>query len=124
MKNTCRSLLFLLPLAPAAALTLAGCGTKETATTQPTPSAVPRTGAQIVQGECAGCHSGKDPFMLIMGARSLDDSARMGEYGADYLKKIILGGGAAVGRNKAMPGFEGKLSEKEVDGVVAHLMGS
>ena len=39
----------------------------------------------------------------------------------DYLKSIILGGGASMGRSPKMPPWQGELTDKELEEVIAYI---
>lgn len=124
-----KRVLSLSALTAVAALALLSCettapptesGPAAAAATGTSPAATGRTGEAIYQAECAHCHSGKNLMMSMLNAKPLEP-ATLNSLGDDQTRKIILGGGAAVGRGHAMPPFEGRLDAAELDRLLAFL---
>lgn len=76
---------------------------------------------------CATCHGptgkgdGVAAAALDPKPRDLSDSAYVAGLTNDYLKKVISGGGASVGKSALMPAWEGILTTEDIENVVAYI---
>jgi mono/diheme cytochrome c family protein len=89
--------------------------------------------ADLAKGEatfkklCAGCHGsfgkGDGPMGAHMKPKPGDftDKPFNGSLKDDYLAKIILEGGKAVGKSPMMPKMGGALKESEVADIIAYI---
>jgi len=92
-----------------------------------TVQAAPTTGKEIFEQMCAGCHGTngngqegtKSGFVPRIG--TLANKEYMDSVPDDYLKMIIKKGGAYMGKIAAMPAWEHKLDDGQVDDLVAHI---
>ena len=87
----------------------------------------PETGKEIFEQMCAGCHGTygngqegtKSGFVPRIG--TLANKEYMASVPDDYLKMIIKKGGAYMGKIAAMPAWEHKFNDEQVDTLVAHI---
>ena len=87
----------------------------------------PETGKEIFEQMCAGCHGTygngqegtKSGFVPRIG--TLANKEYMASVPDDYLKMIIKKGGAYMGKISAMPAWEHKFNDEQVDTLVAHI---
>lgn len=76
---------------------------------------------------CATCHGptgmgdGVAAAALDPKPRDLSDAAYVSGLTNDYLKKVISGGGASVGKSNLMPPWEGILNSNEIEDVIAYI---
>lgn len=76
---------------------------------------------------CATCHGptgmgdGVAAAALDPKPRDLSDAAYVSGLTNDYLKKVISGGGASVGKSNLMPPWEGILNSNEIQDVIAYI---
>ncbi len=119
-----------------ALLPLAACGSSDSpaSTTATAPAAEPSApmdlaaGAAYFETTCASCHGkeghgdGAAAAALNPKPRNLADKAWQDSVDDNYLREIIMKGGAAVGKSPLMPPnpqLEGK--EDVLNGIVAHV---
>ncbi len=88
----------------------------------------PKAGKELHVKHCQRCHGeqgkGDGPAMKVVKTVKLADwtnQAEMAKYSDQDLSKIIMEGGAAVGKSKLMPAYKGKLKEKEVWDLIAFI---
>ena len=87
----------------------------------------PETGKEIFEQMCAGCHGTygngqegtKSGFVPRIG--TLANKEYMDSVPDDYLNMIIKKGGAYMGKISAMPAWEHKFNDEQVDTLVAHI---
>ena len=87
----------------------------------------PETGKEIFEQMCAGCHGTygngqegtKSGFVPRIG--TLANKEYMDSVPDDYIKMIIKKGGAYMGKIAAMPAWEHKFNDEQVDDLVAHI---
>ena len=87
----------------------------------------PVTGKEIFEQMCAGCHGTygngqegtKAGFVPRIG--TLANKEYMESVPDDYLKMIIKKGGAYMGKIAAMPAWEHKFNDEQIDSLVAHI---
>ena len=87
----------------------------------------PETGKEIFEQMCAGCHGTygngqegtKSGFVPRIG--TLANKEYMASVPDDYLKMIIKKGGAYMGKIAAMPAWEHKFNDEQIDSLVAHI---
>jgi len=87
----------------------------------------PRTGKEIFEQMCAGCHGTqgngqegtKSGFVPRIG--TLANKEYMAQVPDDYLVLVIKKGGAYMGKIAAMPAWEKRLSDDDVRRIVAHI---
>ena len=87
----------------------------------------PETSKEIFEQMCAGCHGTygngqegtKSGFVPRVG--TLANKEYMDSVPDDYLKMIIKKGGAYMGKISAMPAWEHKFNDEQVDSLVAHI---
>jgi mono/diheme cytochrome c family protein len=95
------------------------------AQTDDTP--IPATGKEIFEQMCAGCHGTygngqegtKAGFVPRIG--TLANKEYMDSVPDDYIRLIIKKGGAFMGKIAAMPAWEHKFNDAQVDMLVAHI---
>jgi len=86
-----------------------------------------QAGAAIYKQNCLRCHGeqgkGDGPASKILNPKphDLSDKPFMAKLSDEDLFKVIAKGGAAVGKAKTMPAYEGKLKEKEINDLVAFV---
>ena len=88
---------------------------------------IPATGKEIFEQMCAGCHGTygngqegtKAGFVPRIG--TLANKEYMDSVPDDYIKLIIKKGGAFMGKIAAMPAWEHKFNDAQVDMLVAHI---
>lgn len=113
----------------AAALSVAACSKKEdTGATGKSAAAITPEAEEIFNSRCSTCHgtdgSGNGPAAANLNPkpRAYNDAAWQASVTDDYLKNVIIKGGAAVGKSALMPpnpDLEGKPAV--VDGLVAKI---
>jgi len=87
----------------------------------------PETGKEIFEQMCAGCHgtygNGQEGTKsgFVPRIATLADKEYMASVPDDYLKMIIKKGGAYMGKIAAMPAWEHKFNDEQVDALVAHI---
>ncbi len=92
---------------PPAPTTDAGSGAPQPTT--PAPVQLTGAGAALYSARCSMCHgprgegNGPASAAIRVKMQNLGDPAWQGQVTDDYLRKIIAGGGPAVGKNAAMP---------------------
>ncbi len=83
--------------------------------------------AQVFQRRCARCHgptgrgNGQLAATLSPRPRDLTKPEHLSQRTDEQLFRIIAKGGRAGGLSAAMPGYEGFLSNAEIEGLVKHL---
>ena len=80
-------------------------------------------GKALFQEHCSDCHA-TDPgerIFLFRGVPSLECPSYGKRVSPDYLYEVIAEGGKAVGESRLMPGFADRLSETEIQSLVAFL---
>lgn len=86
-------------------------------------------GAKINEEKCARCHGkmgkgdGAALKKLDADVKPVDwtNKAAMSKLSDADTVKIIRQGGKAVGKSKVMPGYEGKLTDAEIDDLLAYI---
>ena len=86
-----------------------------------------QSAADLYKSKCAGCHGTygngqegtKSGFVPRIG--TLANKEYMASVPDDYLKMIIKKGGAYMGKIAAMPAWEHKFNDEQVDTLVAHI---
>jgi mono/diheme cytochrome c family protein len=87
----------------------------------------PETGKEIFDQMCAGCHgtygNGQEGTKsgFVPRVSTLADKEYMASVPDDYLKLVIKKGGAYMGKIAAMPAWEHKFNDEQVDALVAHI---
>jgi mono/diheme cytochrome c family protein len=87
----------------------------------------PETGKEIFEQMCAGCHgtygNGQEGTKsgFVPRIATLADKEYMASVPDDYLKMIIKKGGTYMGKISAMPAWEHKFNDEQVDTLVAHI---
>jgi mono/diheme cytochrome c family protein len=87
----------------------------------------PETGKEIFEQMCAGCHgtygNGQEGTKsgFVPRIATLADKEYMASVPDDYLKMIIKKGGTYMGKISAMPAWEHKFNDEQVDALVAHI---
>lgn len=82
-------------------------------------------GQEVYKSQCAKCHGelgrGDGPATKLMKTKPGDwtDKEKMSKYSDDDITKIISKGGEAAGKSKTMPAFGEKISESDVQNLVA-----
>ena len=87
--------------------------------------AAPPMGRELYQVRCTACHGvnadGNAKLADLM--RPRPSNLRTSVMDAAAMQRIIVGGGAAVGRSDQMPAWEQELSQMEIDAIVGYLQG-
>jgi mono/diheme cytochrome c family protein len=93
-----------------------------------TPAAArPQDGRAIFAAHCAICHGptgkGDGPGAKVIRQKMLDfsDAAAMLQVSDRFVFDIIQKGGSQFGRSNAMPAWGMKLTDEEIQAVVAHI---
>lgn len=87
----------------------------------------PETSQEIFDQMCAGCHgtygNGQEGTKsgFVPRVPTLANKQYMASVPDDYLKMIIKKGGAYMGKIAAMPAWEHKFNDEQVDALVAHI---
>ena len=87
----------------------------------------PETGKEIFEQMCAGCHgtygNGQEGTKsgFVPRIATLADKEYMASVPDDYLRLVIKKGGAYMGKISAMPAWEHKFNDEQVDALVAHI---
>ena len=87
----------------------------------------PVTGKEIFEQMCAGCHgtygNGQEGTKsgFVPRIATLADKEYMDSVPDDYVTMIIKKGGAYMGKIAAMPAWEHKFNDQQVDALVAHI---
>lgn len=87
----------------------------------------PRTGKEIFEQMCAGCHGTRGDggeghsggFSPVIS--TLANKEYMSQVPDDYLVLVIKKGGAYMGKIAAMPAWETRLSDDQIRSIVAHI---
>jgi mono/diheme cytochrome c family protein len=82
---------------------------------------------QLYEKSCVVCHGpsgkGDGPAGKLLKPPPADlATATMGKADAD-IAKVIKEGGKAVGKSTAMPKFEGRLTDEQIQGLVKYVKG-
>jgi len=88
----------------------------------PSPAEVAQ-GKALFQEHCADCHA-SDPgerIFIFRGVPSLECPTYAQAVSPSYLHQVIAGGGKAVGESRLMPAFADKLSQQQIQSLVAFL---
>jgi mono/diheme cytochrome c family protein len=103
------------------ALLALGCGKKEEgAEKTASATAIPKESQDIFTNRCVACHgvrgSGDGPASASLSPkpRNFQDRAWQKSVTDEHIEKIIVGGGAAVGKSPAMPGNPDLAGKPEV----------
>ncbi|MBI3950090.1 MAG: cytochrome c [Acidobacteria bacterium] len=86
-----------------------------------------QAGAALYKQHCLRCHGeqgkgdGLASKVLNPKPHDFSDKPFMAKLSDEDLFKTIAKGGAAVGKAKVMPAYEGKLKEKDINDVVAFV---
>jgi mono/diheme cytochrome c family protein len=100
------------------ALFALGCGKSEPAA--PVAAAIPKESQDIFQNRCVACHGvrgggdGMASASLSPKPRNFQDKKWQKAVTDEHIEKIIVGGGAAVGKSPAMPGNPDLSAKPEV----------
>ena len=97
----------------ASVIALAACGQPSVAGES---SALPELGAAVYAAECVACHGGRDGQGALAGAPPHGPGGHTWHHPDAQLQEIILKGGPFE-----MPGFRDRLSEREVEAVLAYI---
>jgi len=87
----------------------------------------PVTGKEIFEQMCAGCHgtygNGQEGTKsgFVPRIATLADKEYMASVPDDYLRLVIKKGGAYMGKISAMPAWEHKFNDEQIDALVAHI---
>jgi mono/diheme cytochrome c family protein len=87
----------------------------------------PETGKEIFEQMCAGCHgtygNGQEGTKsgFVPRIATLADKEYMASVPDDYLRLVIKKGGAYMGKISAMPAWEHKFNDEQIDSLVAHI---
>ena len=86
-----------------------------------------KAGLEIYKKNCLRCHGergrGDGPAAKLLKTKPTDwsDKAKMSSLSDQDLFKMISKGGEAAGKSKLMPAFAGKLSDQDVQNVIAFI---
>lgn len=87
--------------------------------------AAPSMGRELFHVRCTACHGvnadGNSKLADLM--RPRPSNLRTSAMDAVTMHRIIVGGGAAVGRSDQMPAWDQELSQMEIDAIVGYLQG-
>lgn len=84
-------------------------------------------GLEVHKANCAKCHGtggkGDGPAGKLLKTKPADwtDKAKMSRMSDNDLFNVIKNGGAAVGKSKLMPAWKDKLSDQQINDVVAFI---
>ncbi len=82
-------------------------------------------GSDVYASNCVACHGtggkGDGPAGMVVQPKPADFSVALKDKSDEEIAKVIKGGGMAVGKSPIMPAFGSRLSEAEINGLVAHL---
>ena len=78
-------------------------------------------GSLVYNTYCVLCHGEKGDGDSRMKVIHADLQLAISKQSPEYFKKIVLGGGPAVGRSKYMPTWEDELTEEQVNDLVMYL---
>lgn len=115
-----------IALAAFAILMVAGLAMNHT-TSVGAASYAPQSGQEIHRQHCMRCHGpggkGDGPAAKLLNPKPANwtDKGRMGALSNSDLFNIIKNGGASAGKSKLMPAFGGKLSDEEINNVIAFI---
>lgn len=91
------------------------------------PAGDAKAGLEVHKKNCVRCHGergkGDGPAAKLLKTKPTDwsDKAKMSGMSDQDLFKVITKGGEAAGKSKLMPAFGGKLSDQEVNNVIAFI---
>lgn len=74
-----------------------------------------RSGEAIYNAQCLGCHGGPEGDVRMPAAPPHNGDGHTWHHSDDQLRATVLGGGVA------MPAFAGRLTEEQVDDVLAYI---
>lgn len=84
-------------------------------------------GKEKYDSVCATCHGptgkgdGVAAAALDPKPRDLSDASYVSGLTNDYMRKVIAGGGASVGKSALMPAWEGILTPDDIENVIAYI---
>ena len=84
-------------------------------------------GLEVHKANCAKCHGpggkGDGPAGKLLKTKPADwtDKAKMSKMSDSDLFNVIKNGGGAVGKSKLMPAWAGKLSDDQINDVIAFI---
>jgi mono/diheme cytochrome c family protein len=91
------------------------------------PAGNATAGREVHVASCAKCHGpggkGDGPAGKLLKTKPADwtDKARMNKMSDSDLFNVIKNGGGSVGKSKLMPAWAGKLSDQEINDVIAFI---
>jgi cytochrome c oxidase cbb3-type subunit 3 len=91
------------------------------------PSGNAAAGREVHSANCAKCHGaggkGDGPAGKLLKTKPADwtDKNKMSQLSDADLFNVIKNGGAAVGKSKLMPAWGGKLSDGQINDVIAFI---
>lgn len=93
----------------------------------PDPTGNRAAGLEIHKANCVKCHGaggkGDGPAGKLLKTKPADwtDKAKMSKLSDSDLFNVIKNGGAAVGKSKLMPAWKDKLSDQQINDVIAFI---
>ena len=91
------------------------------------PTGNTAAGLDVHRANCAKCHGpggkGDGPAGKLLKTKPADwtDKAKMSKMSDSDLFNVIKNGGGAVGKSKLMPAWGGKLSDQQINDVIAFI---